>query len=161
MRANQLRLYLSSAAYMLMHALRRLGLKGTRHGPGPVPYDSAGAAQNRRPNPSDRPPRLDRDVGRLSLGRDLCHGPPQPAIRPAAAYGDAPRTTQNTIRFVTPAGVCPIPPEDAVSHPKIRLPRLRQRFALPSDTPSPRDTLSQMATKAKMTLKSQLVKQAS
>ena len=29
MRANQLRLYLSSAAYMLMHALRRLGLKGT------------------------------------------------------------------------------------------------------------------------------------
>src|SRR5688572_7451519 len=29
MRANQLRLYLSSAAYSLMHALRRLGLKGT------------------------------------------------------------------------------------------------------------------------------------
>ena len=29
MRANQLRLYLSSAAYMLMHALRRLGLKDT------------------------------------------------------------------------------------------------------------------------------------
>ena len=29
MRANQLRPYLSSAAYMLMHALRRLGLKGT------------------------------------------------------------------------------------------------------------------------------------
>ena len=29
MRANQLRLYLSSAAYMLMHALHRLGLKGT------------------------------------------------------------------------------------------------------------------------------------
>ena len=27
--ANQLRLYLSSAAYMLMHALRRLGLKDT------------------------------------------------------------------------------------------------------------------------------------
>ena len=29
MRANQLRLYLSSAAYMLIHALRRLGLKNT------------------------------------------------------------------------------------------------------------------------------------
>jgi hypothetical protein len=29
MRANQLRLYFSSFAYMLMHALRRLGLKGT------------------------------------------------------------------------------------------------------------------------------------
>ncbi len=29
MRANQLRLYLSSAAYMIMHALRRLGLKNT------------------------------------------------------------------------------------------------------------------------------------
>jgi hypothetical protein len=29
MRANQLRLYFSSVAYMLMHALRRLGLRGT------------------------------------------------------------------------------------------------------------------------------------
>ena len=29
MRANQLRLYLSSVAYMLMQALRRLGLQGT------------------------------------------------------------------------------------------------------------------------------------
>jgi hypothetical protein len=28
-RANQLRLWLSSAAYVLMHALRRIGLKGT------------------------------------------------------------------------------------------------------------------------------------
>ena len=28
-RANQLRLWLASAAYVLMHALRRLGLKGT------------------------------------------------------------------------------------------------------------------------------------
>jgi hypothetical protein len=30
MRANQIRLYFSSAAYMLMQALRRLGLKGTK-----------------------------------------------------------------------------------------------------------------------------------
>lgn len=29
-RVNQLRLWLSSAAYVLMHALRRVGLKGTR-----------------------------------------------------------------------------------------------------------------------------------
>jgi hypothetical protein len=29
MRGNQLRLYLSSAAYIVMHALRRLGLKNT------------------------------------------------------------------------------------------------------------------------------------
>ena len=29
MRANQLRLYLSAAAYVLMHGLRRLGLAGT------------------------------------------------------------------------------------------------------------------------------------
>ena len=29
MRANQLRLYFSSMAYLLMHALRRLGLRGT------------------------------------------------------------------------------------------------------------------------------------
>ena len=33
LRANPLRLYLSSAAYMLMHALRRLGLKDTAMGP--------------------------------------------------------------------------------------------------------------------------------
>jgi hypothetical protein len=30
MRANQLRLYFSSVAYLLMQALRRLGLKGTQ-----------------------------------------------------------------------------------------------------------------------------------
>lgn len=30
MRANQLRLYFSSVAYILMQALRRLGLKGTQ-----------------------------------------------------------------------------------------------------------------------------------
>ena len=30
MRANQLRLYFSSAAYLLMQALRRLGLRGTQ-----------------------------------------------------------------------------------------------------------------------------------
>ena len=30
MRANQLRLYFSSFAYVLMHALRRLGTEGTR-----------------------------------------------------------------------------------------------------------------------------------
>ena len=29
MRANQLRMYFSAAAYVLMHGLRRLGLKGT------------------------------------------------------------------------------------------------------------------------------------
>ena len=31
MRANQLRLYFSSFAYVLMHGLRRLGLHGTQH----------------------------------------------------------------------------------------------------------------------------------
>ena len=30
MRANQLRLYFSSFAYVLMHALRRLGMQGTQ-----------------------------------------------------------------------------------------------------------------------------------
>ncbi len=29
LRSNQIRLYFSSAAYLLMHALRRLGLRGT------------------------------------------------------------------------------------------------------------------------------------
>lgn len=31
MRANQLRLYFSSFAYVLMHGLRRMGLQGTQH----------------------------------------------------------------------------------------------------------------------------------
>ena len=71
MRANQLRLYLSLAAYMLLHALRRLGLKGT---------DMARVQCHTirlkllKIGARIRPSRLDRDVGSLSLGRDLRHG---------------------------------------------------------------------------------------
>ena len=41
MRSNQIRLYFSSMAYVLMQALRRLGLQGTRVGPGAGDDDSA------------------------------------------------------------------------------------------------------------------------
>ena len=53
MRANQLRLYLSSAAYMLMHALRRLGLKQTP-GSRSVSDDSLEAPEDRRPRSASR-----------------------------------------------------------------------------------------------------------
>ncbi len=41
MRSNQLRLYFSSFAYILMHTLRRLGLRRDRVGQSPMRYDSA------------------------------------------------------------------------------------------------------------------------
>ena len=71
MRANQLRLYLSSAAYMLMHALRRLGLKADPPGSRSVSDDSLEAPEDRRPSPPHGPPRLDLHVGSLSLQRGL------------------------------------------------------------------------------------------
>ena len=40
MRSNQIRLWFSSAAYALVQAFRRLGLKGTRMAKGPVPQRS-------------------------------------------------------------------------------------------------------------------------
>jgi hypothetical protein len=52
MRANQLRLYFSSFAYVLMHGLRRLGLKGTQHArKSTVHDDPAEAAEDRCPDP--------------------------------------------------------------------------------------------------------------
>ena len=42
-KANQPRLYFASFAYVLMHALRRLGTKGTRFAPASPADHSAGA----------------------------------------------------------------------------------------------------------------------
>ena len=79
MRANQLRLDLSSAAYMLMHALRRLGLTNT-------PLARAQCQTIRlkllRIGAQIRitvRQRLDLDVGGVSLCRNLRAHPPEPA----------------------------------------------------------------------------------
>ena len=84
MRANQLRLYLSSAAYMLMHALRRLGLKDTAMGPCPMRDHPSEASQDRRSNTPHGPQRLDLDVGDLSLCRGLRSHREKPAINSAS-----------------------------------------------------------------------------
>ena len=47
LRANQLRLYLSTLAYVMMVALRRLGLQGTSWGAGADGDDPAGTAEDR------------------------------------------------------------------------------------------------------------------
>ena len=161
MRANQLRLYLSSGRLHAPACVAPAGPEGNRHGAGPVPYDRLKLLKIGAPNPSDRPPRLDRDVGSLSLGRD-----PSPrsfaTCNPSRSAVDdaAPRPPQNSIRFVTPAEVRLIPPEDAVSHPKMRLPRLRECLSLPSDASSRPVTLSQTIPRSQKTLKPQLVRQA-
>ena len=71
MRANQLRLYLSSAAYMLMHALRRLGLKQTPLARAQCQTIRLKLLKIGRPGPPHGPPRLDLHVGSLSLQRGL------------------------------------------------------------------------------------------
>ena len=71
MRANQLRLYFSSAAYMLLHALRRLGLRNTdlaRAQCGTIRLKLLKIGAQVRP---DRPSHLGLHVGSLSLRRHL------------------------------------------------------------------------------------------
>ena len=58
MRANQLRLYLSSAAYMLMHALASSRTEADPPGSRSVSDDSLEAPEDRRPGPPHGPPRL-------------------------------------------------------------------------------------------------------
>ena len=66
MRANQLRLYLSSAAYMLMHALRRLGLKHTHLARAQCQTIRLKLLKIGAQIQPDSPQRLDLDVGGLS-----------------------------------------------------------------------------------------------
>ena len=54
LRANQLRLYLSSPAYVLLAALRRLGLEGTGVGAGADGDDPAGVVEDRRAGEGER-----------------------------------------------------------------------------------------------------------
>ena len=66
LRSNQIRLYFSSVAYLLMEALRRLGLRdGTDAGA--VLHDSAEAAEDRGSDPSDGAQGVGVDGSRLPL----------------------------------------------------------------------------------------------
>src|SRR5437870_5755763 len=76
LRSNQLRLYFSSLAYVLLQSLRRLGLEGTELGPGPVRHPPAEAAQDRCPDPHHRA----QGMGLARRGISLCR------IIPADSY---------------------------------------------------------------------------
>ena len=67
MRANQLRLWLSSAAYVLLQALRERGLAKTEMAHAQLRYDSPEAAQDRRGGASHGAACVGLVVGKLSL----------------------------------------------------------------------------------------------
>ena len=68
-RANQMRLYLSAMAYILVSGLRRVGLKGTELAQAQVCDDPDEAAQDRRTNPGFRPESLGFDGIRVIPGK--------------------------------------------------------------------------------------------
>ena len=106
MRANQLRLYLSSAAYMLMHALRRLGLKQTPLARAQC-QNSLEAPEDRRPGPPHGPPRLDLHVGSLSLQRGLRCRRSKPPGHSSALLRSVPiKHPQKRNRFIAQAELC-------------------------------------------------------
>ena len=133
MRANQLRLYLSSAAYMLMHALRRLGLKQTplaraqcqtirlkllkigaqvrltvRHvWISMSEAYSYEAPEDRRPSPPHGPPRLDLHVGSLFLQRGLRCRRSKPPGHSSALLRSVPiKRPQKRNRSIAQAELC-------------------------------------------------------
>ena len=56
MRANQLRLWFSSLAYVILNELRSVGLRGTRNGRSNVPEHPAEAVEDRGPREGQRAP---------------------------------------------------------------------------------------------------------
>ena len=74
LRSNQLRLYFSSFAYVLVHALRRLGLEGTELGSSSMRYDSTQIVQGRSPSPSQRAQGVDLIFPELSLSQPIPTG---------------------------------------------------------------------------------------
>lgn len=83
MRANQIRLYMSSLAYVLLSALRRLGLKGTDLERA-VPHDPVQVAQDRSARARERAACLRLDEQRVPLRGGLRGGPRQ-SVRDVAA----------------------------------------------------------------------------
>ena len=75
MQANQLRLYFASFAYVLMHALRRLGLVGTGACTRAVRDDSREGAQDWSAHSGQRSQGVVVDVGELSSDGVVPYGP--------------------------------------------------------------------------------------
>ena len=117
MRANQLRLYLSSAAYMLMHALRRLGLKDTamaRAQCGTIRLKLLKFGARNTPHVSAT---SGFDVGGLSLCRGLRSHREKPAINSASLL-----TTPNLQHRKTALLIC-LGPRFACTHEFMALSR--------------------------------------
>ena len=84
MRANQMRLYLSAMAYVLVSGLRRLGLKGTELAQAQVSTIRTQAAQDRRTDPGQRAARLALDGVQLSVEEPI-----RPCVRAVASVACA------------------------------------------------------------------------
>ena len=82
MRANQLRLWLSSAAYVLLQALRQYGSEGHAAGAGPLRHDPPEAAEDRGGGAGDRAPGVVLAVRELSVS-----GVVPPGVRPICGSG--------------------------------------------------------------------------
>ena len=80
MRANQMRLYLSAMAYILVSGLRRLGLKGNGTGAGAGFHYPDEAAQDRRADPGDGAQGLGFDGFQLSVAELLSTGLDESAL---------------------------------------------------------------------------------
>ena len=119
MRANQLRLYLSSAAYMLMHALRSSRTEADPPGSRSVSDDSLEAPQDRRPGPPHGPPRLDLHVGSLSLQRGLRCRRSKPPGHSSALLRSVPiKRPQKRNRSIAQAELCLNTFRHALPNPK-------------------------------------------
>ena len=80
MRANQLRLWFASMAYVLLCALRRIGLHHTPLRQRDLRHHSSQAAQDRRARARQRPPHQDRDG--VGLSRSRMSGAALPSVSP-------------------------------------------------------------------------------
>jgi hypothetical protein len=79
MRGNQMRLYLSAMAYILVSGLRRLGLKANELAEAQVIDDPYEAAEDRRPDPGDGAQGLGLDGFQLSVAAAISAGVGEPA----------------------------------------------------------------------------------
>ena len=123
MSVNQLRLWLSSLAYPLLAALRRLGLAGTAC-PSPLRHDPLAPAQDRRPGANQR------TTDRLLLGQQL--SPPGP-LRPCFLPAPACRAAAGLKRAIRPSGIEPTPPRGSRETFRLRGP-----FSTDSKATTPR-----------------------
>ena len=67
--ANQFRVLLSAAAYVLLETIRRIGLRGTELAPGAGGHDPAQALEDRHGDRAQHPPHPAPVFERLSLRR--------------------------------------------------------------------------------------------